>query len=216
MNKIIALIPARGGSKRIPRKNIKLLNGKPLISYVINSLSSSNVDEVWVSTDDDEIAVISERLGANVLKRPLNLATDEIKTESVMKHFSDKISCDAIMLCEATQPTLTSEDINISLKKYSDGDYDSLALFSGQSFSCWTIENEIPKSHFDLKNRLRSQDMKQIYSECGLWITKRDAFEKSGCRLSGKIGYHIVSHPVIDIDNEIDFKIAELLLKKCF
>lgn len=211
--KIVALIPARGRSKRIPRKNIRLLNNIPLIGYPIQTLKKSIINEVWVSTDDDEIAEIAKEFNVKILKRPKELASDLSSTESVIKHFLNNVECNTLVLCEATHPMITTEDINISFIKFKEKNFDSFVLLSSHSLFLWKIKNENLNPLFNLKNRLRTQDIEKLYLESGLWITKRDAFEKSGCRLSGKIGYHIISHPDIDIDNKIDFKIAETLLR---
>ena len=84
-NKILVVIPARGGSKGIPRKNLRLLNNKPLISYSIDVAKSSKyVDDVVVTTDDDEIALISDKFGASVIRRSAELASDEVPLDPVI------------------------------------------------------------------------------------------------------------------------------------
>ena len=97
--KIVCVIPARGGSKGIPKKNIISLKGKPLISYTIRASLESEVCETWVSTDSDEISDISMKFGARVLKRPAELAEDDSSTESVLIHFAENIDFDVIVLC---------------------------------------------------------------------------------------------------------------------
>ena len=90
--KSVTLIPARGGSKGIPKKNIIDVDGKPLLAYSIEASIKSNVDETWVSTDDDEIAKTAEEYGARVLKRPDEIARDNSTSESVLLHFIEKVT----------------------------------------------------------------------------------------------------------------------------
>ena len=214
MNKTIALIPARGGSKRIKKKNIRLLNGVPLIGNSIEQLKKSNIDEIWVSTDNKEISDIAIRFGAKVLNRPSELSRDTTKSEPVIEHFLENVDCDVLVFCEATHPMTTTKDINNCLIKFKLKNIDSLILLSEHHLFLLELINEVPEPiNFEFANRQRSQDSEKVYMESGLWITKRDAFLKSHCRVSGKIGYHIVSHPVVDIDNETDFQIAEVLTK---
>lgn len=218
MLKIISLIPARGGSKRLPRKNIKNLNGIPLISYTIKALLKSMVDEVWVSTEDGEIRSISMKQGAKVMKRPIEYALDESSTEVVIEHFIDNKKGDILVICEATHPLLTSKDIDEGIKKYLQSNCDSLVTLINRKLFLWDLnvkEGTANPINFDLKNRPRTQNFDGCYIEdAGLWITSYDAFKKSGYKLSGKIGYHILNHPSIDIDDMIDFKIAEVMIKE--
>ena len=118
--KTVAIIPARGGSKRIPRKNIKLLNGKPLIAYVIEaSLKAYHFNGgVYVSTDDSEIKNISQKYGALVIDRPTELATDLSTTEEVIAHFLKQVPCDILVIIEATHPVISTADINGALTKF--------------------------------------------------------------------------------------------------
>ena len=90
MLKVVTLIPARGGSKGIPRKNIIDICGKPLIAYAIEASLKSDSSETWVSTDDDEIAKISREYGAKVIKRPSEIATDNATSESALLHFANQ------------------------------------------------------------------------------------------------------------------------------
>ena len=217
MVKIALLIPARGGSKRLPRKNIMNLNGMPLIDYVIKTSLNSNVDETWVSTEDKEIKNVALKCGALVIERPNELATDTTSTEAVIEHFLDNIDCEILVLCECTQPLLNSVDINQSIKKFFDEKLDSLVTLQNRKLFLWKINEKngiATPSNFEIKNRPRTQVFDGVYSEdCGLWITSKNSFNKSKVRVSGKIGYHIIDHPSIEIDNILDFKIAEALLK---
>jgi N-acylneuraminate cytidylyltransferase len=214
--KIVSLIPARGGSKRLPRKNIKKLCGRPLIDYTIKASLDSKVNETWISTEDEEIKKISKKCGAKVLDRPNNLATDESTTESVMEHFTDNVNYDIIVLIEPTYPLINVEDINMSLDKFIKTDCDSLLTLENKKFFLWELRDMsiAQPINYNPESRPRYQEFDGIYvEEGGIYITKRNGFIKSKCRLNGKIGYYILKHPSIDIDNEFDFKMAEMLIK---
>jgi CMP-N-acetylneuraminic acid synthetase len=120
--KAVTLIPARGGSKGIQRKNIIDLGGKPLLAYAIEASIKSNVSETWVSTEDDEIAEIALTYGAKVIKRPDEIATDDAISESALLHFAEKINnFDILVFLQATCPFVKDNDINkalILMEKY--------------------------------------------------------------------------------------------------
>jgi len=212
--KIVSLIPARGGSKRIPLKNIKSLNGKPLLSYVVEASLHSSVDETWVSTDSSLIKKVALKYGAKVIDRPPEYATDYSPSEDVIMHFLMHNECDAIVLIEPTHPFLTSDDINAAIDVFFSGDYDSLVALEHKKFFLWQIDKDIAyPMNYNYRRRPRMQDFDGCYVETGgLWITKADAFKASGSRLSGCIGYYILPHFSIDIDDIVDFRIAECMM----
>ena len=217
MQKIIGLVLLRGGSKRIPRKNIKELNGKPLCSYIIDTLSKSKfVDEIYVSTEDKEIAKISADCGATVIERPLELADDYTTSESVIEDFSKKVNFSIFVLAEATQPLITTEDIDGAIKTFLKSDCESLIVLENRKYALWGINGKYAKSlNHNSDEYRRSQEFEGCNLQTGVWITSKEAFLKSNnTLLSGKIGYYIIPHISIDIDNAIDFEIAELVIKK--
>lgn len=214
--KIVSLIPARGGSKRLPRKNILNLVGRPLIDYAIKASMDSKIDETWLSTEDKEIKKIALKCGAKILDRPKELAEDNTSTESVMFHFSKEVDCDIIVLIEPTYPMIQKKDIDGALTKFFDFECDSLLTLVNKKFFVWELKNDVEASprNYSPKKRPRYQNFDGFYvEEGGIYITKKDTFLETECRLNGKIGYYILDHPSIDIDNEIDFKIAETLIK---
>jgi len=214
--KIVSLIPARGGSKRLPRKNILKLLGRPLIDYAIRASIDSKIDETWLSTEDEEIKNIALKCGAEVLDRPKELAKDNTSTEAVIGHFTENIDYDILVLIEPTYPMIQKNDIDLSLDKFADSKCDSLLTLENKKFFVWKIKDDIEASpkNYNPRKRPRYQNFNGLYvEEGGIYITTRDNFLKTKCRLNGKIGYYILNHPSIDIDNEIDFKIAEMLIK---
>ena len=122
--KTVALILARGGSKEVPKKNIRLLSGEPLISYCINTAKYSNVNEIWVSTDNKTIKGISTGLGAKVIDRPDEFATDESPSEDALLHFAENIDFDVLVFIQPTSPLLRPSYINEGLEKIKE--YDSV------------------------------------------------------------------------------------------
>lgn len=209
--KIVSLIPARGGSKEIPDKNIINLKGKPLIYYTIQASKNSSVDETWISTNSSKISVISEGYGANIIKRPNKISKDDSKSEEALLHFAERVDFDILVFLQATSPLLTSEYINIGLDMMKK--YDSV-------FSV-TREHWIPrwnKKHkpdgWDIQKRPMRQDIEEKFLENGaFYITKKQSLLKSKLRYSGKIG--MVEMPLnlsFQIDTQDDLELVGKLL----
>ena len=185
--KILSVILARGGSKGIPSKNIVDINGKPLISYTIESSLQSNVDETWVYTDSSEIASVSSTYGASVIDRPNEISTDTSQSEEALLHFTDNHDFDIMVFIQPTSPLLKSIDINKGLELMSR--YDSILSV--------TREHWIPKWSMDMNpidweidNRPMRQDKEETFLENGaFYITKRKNLLQSKLRYSGKIGF---------------------------
>ena len=223
MNKnIITIIPARGGSKGLPRKNILPFNGEPLVLHSINYAKECDlVDTVYVSTDDREISLVSSNSGASVIQRPSELSGDTATTESAIEHVLSalKLKPDIIILLQATSPFRPKNSLTKSLEKFIKYNFDSLLSISPTHNFFWTIdENDNLNSKYDYFNRPRRQDLKRVntnFIENGsLYIFTYDHFLTHKNRLGGKIGYiefdEKYSH---EIDTESDFKFLEELVK---
>lgn len=215
--KIVSLVPLRGGSKSIHRKNVKPLLGQPLCFWVLKAATNSKyVDEVWVSTDDSEIkdAVLSFNLGVKVIDRPAELAQDTSSTESVMEHFSENVNFDILNLIQATSPLTTSEDLDLAIEKFIEEGHDS--LLTGVLFKkfFWTVGGK--PLNYDHKKRPRRQDFEGVVHENGaFYLTHKHIFKKHKNRLGGKIGIYFMSEEkAIDIDEPEDWVRAERELKK--
>jgi len=188
--KVVSLTLARGGSKEVSRKNIIDLCGRPLISYVLeSSLGCDLIDETWVSTDDDEIASVSEKWGGRVLPRPEELATDTAKCEDTLLHFAKNIDFDILAFIQTTSPLVTSGDIEKGIEKVLNQGYDSaLSVHREHWIPRWTTEGD--PIQWDPANRPRRQMVPVQYVENGaFYITTRDRLVKSGIRYSGKISF---------------------------
>jgi len=223
---IIAIIPARGGSKGIPRKNIKMIAGKELIAYSINAGKSSRyIKNLFVSTEDDDIEEVSRRYGADIIKRPSELAEDDSPTIDVilncLEYFhKNKIKVDVILLLQATSPLRTSQDIDQAIEQFVNGEGDSLISVCELSHSpYWSLKLEDgylePNFGRDYLN-MRRQDLPLLYAPNGsLFIATPDYLLKNKTFYSEKtLPYLMPAERSIDIDNDLDFKLAELILKE--
>jgi len=222
--KTIAFIPARGGSKGIPRKNIKLFAGKPLIVHSIEqALSTEGIDAVVVSTDDSEIASLSRNAGAEVIMRPDFLSGDSASSESAIAHALEELekqgkAIERVVFLQATSPLRPKNGIAQALSIFDDGKFDTLLSISPTHRFFWKIQENKLIPEYDYLNRPCRQDIlpEDIrYVENGsLYIFSTDHFKKVGNRLGGKIGYVVFDEEYsYEIDSEYDFKILEEFAK---
>ena len=214
---IISIIPARGGSKGVPRKNIKKLRGKPLIAYSIEqSLSSSYIDQTIVSTEDEEIAKVSQESGARVIVRPNELAEDTTPTEPVLIHVikelaKESIKPDYLVLLQPTSPIRREYDIDRAIEKLINGDGDSLLSVRENSSFLWSKKSK--PLNYDYNVRPRRQDKEWELIENGsIYITKRNILLKEKNRLGGKIMTYIMPEwASFEIDTPFDFELVEYI-----
>ena len=192
----IAIIPARGGSKGLPGKNIRPLNGKPLIVHSIEqAVNASCVSRILVSTDDEKIADIATQNGAEVIMRPSHLATDTATTESAIVHALDCLSGqydnqeDAIILLQCTSPLRTSQHIDSAYSQMKRTNSDSLVSVTPWHGFNWARGNETAEPvGWDLDKRLRRQDMQSQFRENGsIFIFSPKIILEYGNRLGGRI-----------------------------
>jgi len=201
---ILGITPARGGSKGVLRKNIKMIAGKPLLAWTIEAAKKSKlIDKYVVSTEDKEIAEVAQKFGSEVLLRPTELATDKASTESVLKHVVDSFKCDTVVLLQATSPVRKPGLIDECVKEFIDGGYDSLAT----GFICKYKEYG--------KNYLRRQDIEGFFYDDGnVYVIKADLIRK-GDRYGKNIARKIISRfENVEIDDEFDLWLVEQIVKK--
>lgn len=219
----IAFIPVRGGSKSIPLKNIKELNGKPLVYWTVKSAcNASCVDKVVVATDSDKIKEVVNSFGFEKVviydRNPIN-AQDTSSTESVMLEYIEQSNCDKednFILIQATSPLLRPEYIDGMFKVLKDSDADS--IFSGvreKQFHWIETEEGVKPINYDYRNRPRRQEFQGIIAENGAcYINSVGNVLKDKCRLSGKIiAYELPPETAYEIDEENDWLIVEQLMK---
>lgn len=202
--KILGLIPARGGSKGVPNKNIKEIYGKPLIAWTIEQAKKSTLlDTVVVSTDSDKIADIAQQYGAQVIMRPDELATDMASTQDVMVHALNIIPADILVLLQPTSPCRSDGLIDKCIKEFMENDYDSLAT----GFLCDYKEYG--------KNTLPRQQIQGFFYDDGnVYVIKAENILR-GDRYGKKIGRMFVSRfENVEIDDMFDFWLMEKILEK--
>jgi len=224
---IIAIVPARGGSKTVPKKNIRLLNGKPLIYYTIKEAQSSKfVQRVLVSTEDREIAEIATEYGTKVIMRPPELAQDDTPSllvyQQVIKHLEqiESFSPNIIVVLQPTSPLRTVEDIDGAIKQFLETGCDSVVSVCGTEHPphwMYTLEGDKLKPIIEGGEKVtRRQDTPKVYQLNGaVYVIYRDVIMKQNRVLGGDMRAYIMpSERSIDLDTEIDFKLAELLMKE--
>ena len=218
----LAVIPARGGSKRLPGKNILDLCGKPIIAWSIEAgLNSSYIDKVVVSSDDDDILDTAKRFKAEIIKRPKQLASDTASSFDVVKHAIDNLeSYDYVVLLQPTSPLRNYQHIDKAIEFLEEKNADSVISVCETDHSpLWsnTLDDNLSMSSFiknDVLNK-RSQDLKKYYRLNGaIYICKIDKLiQEKGFFLKKNIfAYKMNRENSIDIDEEIDFKMCELIL----
>jgi len=206
---IVSIIPARGGSKGIPRKNLIKINDKPLIYYTITaSINSKYIDETWVSSEDKEILDYSKSIGANTILRPLELAMDNSPSEPSLLHFSEQCNFDQLVFIQATSPLIEAEDLDKGLEIAQT--CDSVVSVCDLTQSIWNDNGPT----YDLNNRKRRQDSEKRYLETGgFYITSKICLEKSKNRLSGQIKFcKIPKYKSIDVDSYEDLDLVKRII----
>jgi len=218
---VVALIPARGGSKRLPRKNLRSFAGRPLILYSIALAQNINlIDRCIVSTEDEEIAAVARSLGAEVVKRPPALADDFATTASVARHVLEQISAEgkvpeALLTLQPNCPLRTVSLVQQALEFFFANTADSVITVTRNHRKLGEIQDRhfIPK----YKPGIRSQDMAPTYFENGLAYVSRASLVLKEGKLFGRKILALEVDPLYalgDIDTELDFQVAEFVFEK--
>lgn len=221
--KNVAIIPARGGSKRLPGKNILSLAGKPLVVWSIEAaLKSKYIDKVIVSSEDDEILKISTEAKADIIKRPEELATDTATTFDVIKHVLDNIKgYEYVVLLQPTSPLRNEKHIDEAIELLIERKADAVISVCETEHSplwCNTLPKDRSMKNFlkdDIINK-RSQDLEKYYRVNGaIYICRIDRLlkEKTFFIKDNIYAYVMIRDESIDIDTHLDFIIAEQLMK---
>ena len=220
--KILVIIPARGGSKRIPRKNVRLMNGRPLIVYSIeNALSLKEYydTDVAVSTDDEELCGIAEDNNAEIVLRGEELSGDKVTLDPVINDAVLKMEersgkrYDVVITMQATSPTLKKETLKNALNFFLEGNYDTVISVTNKPHLSWTRrDGKIVKNY---EERLNSQYLPPNYLETGAFlISKRDSVNEGG-RIGEKVSvFETTAEEAVDIDSYTDWIEAESILKR--
>lgn len=225
--KILAIIPARGGSKGIPKKNIKELLGEPLISYTIkDALNSKYIDRIIVSTDDSEISDTSKKYDVEVIKRPEKISKDDSPTIDAIKHVleilkeTEKYFPDIIIVLQPTTPLRESEDIDRCIEKIIKEKCDSVITVSKLvHLPHWalTIDKDgVTHRLFNIDPPSRRQDADDIYMHNGAVYAVRPEIIYKYNTLRGPITKAIIvsDERSVNIDTEMEFFLAEKLMEE--
>jgi len=217
MPEIVAIIPARGGSKGLPGKNIIDFCGKPLLAWSIEDAEKSKyVNKVYVSTDDGKIADIALSFGADVINRPAEISNDTATSESALMHaiISKKLTeCEYIVFLQATSPLRETTGINQAIELIKSENADSLfsSCYVGEMNLWREINGKFSSVNYDYKNRLRRQDAEKVYGKQyhengSFYIFKPKGFIENNNRLFGKIITYVQENwkwPQIDSMNDL-------------
>lgn len=221
---IVAIILARGGSKGIPKKNIKDFCGKPLVVWTIeHALRTKSINSVWVSSDDDKILDISQAVGAEIIKRPKKLSSDTATSTSGWLHALEKIEkktrkVDIVIGLNVTCPLRQTGDIENGINKFIEDDLDS--LFSASElgdFYIWgkDINGSYKSINYDYNNRKMRQDFPQQFVENGsFYIFKPEIIRKCQNFIGGKIGLSEMEFwQAFETDSLESWQMCEILMR---
>lgn len=223
--KTLIVIPARGGSKRIPRKNVRIMCGQPLIAYSIENAKALREEmkldvDVAVSTDDEELGGIVEKRGVEVIARPAELATDKVTLDPVIFHAVEYMESkkgkkyDVVITMQATSPTLKMTTIRDAIKYFEEHDYDTVLSATNKPHLSWGVDanGQYVKNY---EKRLNSQELPPNYLETGgFLITRRQCVTNEG-RIGEKVSiFEIPEDEAVDIDTYSDWVLCENILRR--
>lgn len=215
--KLLAMIPARMGSKRIPKKNIRLMMGKPLIQYPIDlALHSDRFAEIWVNTESEPLGHACEKMGAKFHKRPPELASDTATNRDFVYQFLKTHECDYVIMINPTSPALQQDTLNRFLDYVAENDFDTVFSVMDLKAESYCLDKPV---NFDGKDKINSQYLDPV--RVIMWAMtawKRDTFirlqENGECPVfGGKVGlFTIPKDEAPDLDTEEDWRMAEASL----
>lgn len=218
----VAIILARGGSKGVPRKNLRRLGDQPLVVWTIAQARAARVvDAVFVSTDDDEIAEVARAAGAEVVMRPASLSGDTASSESGIAHALQVIesagrAVTSVIFLQCTSPLRRRDDIDRAYATYLARGADSLLSVSPSHAFLWSEdERGLGRPlNYDPHRRPRRQDMAPQYRENGsIYVFARETFRRFGNRLGERVALHVMDEEAAyEIDSEVDFQVVAALL----
>ena len=220
MSKVIAFIPVRGGSKSIPLKNIKPLAGKPLLYWASSAaIDCDLVDEVYLSTDADEIkkTINQEGLNCKIHHRSAENSKDYSSSESVLLEFIEDQNLDKediLIMLQVTSPFTTADHLSQALMQFRESTADSLLSVTLSKRFFWSSEGNA--MNYDPLNRPRRQDFEgQLMENGAFYISKVSHILQSQNRISGKIDLYVMpEYSGLELDEPHDWLIAEQLMKK--
>lgn len=224
MARIVAVIPARGGSKGIPRKNLIPLCGKPLVAWSIEQARAAGaIESVWVTSDSDEILDVSRSYGARGIRRPDEIAGDTATSESAWLHAVDEIErqggpVDIVVGMQATSPVREAADLQGAVEHFQRENLDSLfSSFEIEDFFIWRkdAEGQFEGVNHDWRRRQRRQLIEKRYVENGsIYMFRPAVLRNTNNRLGGRIGtFAMARHKSFQIDNMEDIALCEAMIR---
>lgn len=209
---VLAIIPARGGSKCVPRKNLAVCAGRPLVDWTLQAARDSRfVTFAVLSSDDEEILARGDWCCIPGLQRPAELAQDETPTEPVMQHAIDNTyEPDVVVLLQPTSPLRTAEHVDQAIALLLDSGADSIVSVVPTHAYLWDDNGPL------YTERLRRQDMKPWYEENGaIYATTYEQWQKTGNRIGGRVVLYVMDEAQrLQIDSPADLEMATLLLQR--
>jgi YrbI family 3-deoxy-D-manno-octulosonate 8-phosphate phosphatase len=219
----VAIIPARGGSKGVPRKNVRSLAGKPLLAHSVEQARQANsIGRILVSTDDPEIAAVAKEYGAEVVQRPVEISGDSATSESALLHAleylrkRDGYNPDLLVFLQCTSPLTLSEDIEGAIHLLLEEDADTVLSVTPFHRFVWGYDgqgNAVGINH-DKRFRVFRQDREPEYIENGaIYVMRVEGFLRARHRFFGKtVLYEMPPERSLEIDETLDFVLGETLL----
>lgn len=221
---IVVIIPARGGSKRIPQKNLAAIAGKPMIAYSIeDAVNARLVDRVIVSTEDEKIADVSRQYGADVIERPQDLAQDVSSSESALLHVLGELEKqgerrpDLLVFLQCTSPIRKEDDIDNAIKTLVQEKADSLFSATRNFGLIWSKgSGGVHSMNYCYKTRKREQEMETQYRENGsIYVFKPEILRSQSNRLGGKITiYEMDMWASFQVDALEDLELIEFIMRR--
>jgi N-acylneuraminate cytidylyltransferase len=224
MKSVVAIIPARGGSQGIPRKNLIDVCGKPLLAWsILQARDASEIDSVWVTSDDDEILSVAEAYGARPIRRPSEISGNTATSESAWWHALDAIEAqgvavDLVVAMQATSPLRDASDLDGGVRTLRDKGYDSLlSVTEVEDFFIWRTGADCGAEsvNYDYRDRKRRQQIEKRYLENGsFYVFRPELFRRDNNRLGGRIGLFAMSRfKMFQIDNPEDVDLCSAIMR---
>lgn len=220
----LCIIPARGGSKRLPRKNLRLVAGKPLLAHSVeHARASSSVERTVVTTDDPEIAAVAREGGAEVIMRPLDLASDTATSEAALGHVLDVLAStdqcrpDLVVFLQCTSPVRRLDDIDRAVETLLKDGADSLFSATESRWLIWRRgDHEVRSLNYDFHERKRDQDHSEEYRENGsIYVFKPWVLRELNNRLGGEITIYPMDYwSSFQVDSLEDLALVDWILRE--
>ena len=217
--KIAAEIPVRLGSKRVPKKNLRLICGKPMVGYAVDACKQSKrIDEVYINSEADELNRLAEDYEVNFYRRKPELAEDHVVQDQFNYDFLCNIDCDVLVMVNPVSPLVLPEDIDNVIRFFEEGDYDTVISVKEEQLQTFYRNEPL---NLDLSKKLpMTQDLDPVQLCCWtvcVWKAEklRAHFEKNGFGVFvGKLGLYPFDHiRALKVSTEIDFSMAEVFIE---